>query len=254
MPYGLYLSAEGADAQSKRLDIIANNLANVDTVGFKRQLAVFQARYAEATERGQDVPGSGSINDIGGGVLVRQTETDFSPGPFKHTGLPTDMAIRGEGFFLVQRGGQDYLTRAGNFLVNERGELLTQYGRQQYTVLSDAGAPIVIDPDNGPWRLTPSGAVRQAGVVQHLAIVEPASLGDLVHVGENVFRPLAEVQTVPAARRSVVSGYLETSGVQPTTEMVDMIEASRALEANLNMMQTQDEMLAGLVQRVMRTA
>lgn len=253
MPYGLYLSAEGAHAQSTRLEIIANNLANVDTVGFKRQLAVFQARYAEATEQGEDFPGSGSINDVGGGVEVRETKTDFSPGPLKHTGVPTDMAIRGDGFFLVKKDDESFLTRAGNFFINQRGELVTQYGQEKYTVLNDAGAPVVIDRDNGPWQLTPSGSIRQAGALQNLAIVKPGSLGDLVTVGENLFRPLADVLPMPAAQRNVAGGYLEMSAVQPTLEMIEMIEASRAVEANINMMQSQDQMLAGLINRVMRT-
>jgi flagellar basal-body rod protein FlgF/flagellar basal-body rod protein FlgG len=68
MPYGLYLSADGAHSQAKRLEVVANNLANVDTVGFKRELAIFQAREAEATRRGEDYFGSGSVNDVGGGV------------------------------------------------------------------------------------------------------------------------------------------------------------------------------------------
>jgi flagellar basal-body rod protein FlgF len=254
MPYGLYLSAEGAHAQAARLETIAHNLANVDTVGFKRELAIFQARYAEETERGQDFPGSGTINDVGGGVWVSETKTDFSPGPLKRTGVPTDMAIRSQGFFLLQKDGETFLTRAGNFLVNERGELVTQYGQQKYAVLADDGSPVVIDPSNGPWELTPSAAVRQSGTVQNLAIVEPASLGDLARVGENVFKPLAETAPVAAGERSVAAGYLEMSGVEPTTEMVELIETSRAVEANLNMMQTQDEMLSGLVNRLMRSA
>lgn len=253
MPYGLYISAEGAHAQSMRLEVIANNLANVDTVGFKRELAVCQARYAEATEQGLDLPGSGSINDVGGGVVVRETKTDFSPGPFRQTGVATDMAIRGEGFFVVHKEGQQYLTRAGNFQLNELGELVTQSGGKKYAVLNDAGAPIVIDPDNGPWQLTSSGAIRQRGMVQSLAIVSPASLGDLVKTGENLFRPLADPEPVPRSARNVVAGYLEMSGVEPTTEMIEMIEASRAMEANVNMVQAQDEMLAGLINRVMRT-
>lgn len=254
MPYGLYISAEGAQAQSTRLEVIANNLANVDTVGFKRELAVCQARYAEATQQGLDVPGSGSINDVGGGVLVRETKTDFSPGPLKQTGVATDMAIKGEGFFVVEKEGQEYLTRAGNFQLNEIGELITQYGGRNCAVLNDAGAPIVIDPDNGPWQLSSSGAIRQRGMVQNLAIVAPASLGDLVKMGENLFRPLDDPKPVPLNARNVAAGYLEMSGVQPTTEMVEMIEASRAMQANVNMVQTQDQMLSGLINRVMRSA
>jgi len=249
MPYGLYVSAEGAQAQSRRLELLAHNLANVDTVGFKRQLAIFQARYAEATALGRDTPGSGSINDLGGGVFLRQTQTDFSRGPLKRTNIPTDLAIEGEGFFVVQRGEEKYLTRAGNFHLNHRGELVTE---QEYPVLNETGSPIVVDPANGPWSVTPWGGIRQPGMVQNLAIVRPASLGELVKWGENLFRPLAETQPVPLPQRRVVSGYLEMSGVQPTTEMVELIETSRAIEANVNMMQTQDQMLAGLVNRVLR--
>ena len=77
MSYGLYISAEGAQAQSQRLDVISNNLANVDTVGFKRDLAMFQARNAEAIDQGKAIAGSGSINNIGGGVSFKGSRTDF---------------------------------------------------------------------------------------------------------------------------------------------------------------------------------
>lgn len=249
MPYGLYISAEGAHAQTKRLEAIANNLANVDTVGFKRELAILQARYAEDTQRGRDYPGSGSVNDLGGGIWVRETKTDFSAGPLKRTEVPTDFAVDGDGFFVVQKGDEEYLTRAGNFRLTERGELVTTHG---YPVLNDNGNPIVIDRANGPWELTPTGLIRQRGVVQQVALVEPKSLGDLAKAGENLFRPLADTERVPAAKRRVVNGYLEQSQVQPTMEMIDLIEASRAVEANLNMMQTQDQMLSGLVSRLLR--
>lgn len=248
MPYGLYISAEGAHAQSKRLEVIANNLANVDTVGFKRDLAIFQARYAEETQRGRDFAGSGSINDLGGGIHVRETKTDFSPGPLKHTDVPTDIAIDGDGFFQVEKDGQKYLTRAGNFRLTDRGELVTTQG---YPVLNDSGTPIVIDR-NARWELSSKGEIRQRGQVQSLAVVQPKSLGDLAKAGENFFRPLADVEPVAAEKRRVVSGYLEQSQVQPTMEMMDLIESSRAVQANLNMMQTQDQMLSGLVSRLLR--
>lgn len=250
MPYGLYISAEGALAQSQRMEVIANNLANLETPGFKRELAVFQARYAEAIEQGRDYPGSGSINDVGGGVMLSHTQTDFAPAPTKRTGANNDFAILGEGFFVVQKGDQQYLTRAGNFQWTAEGNLVTQQG---YAVLSDGGTPIAIDPAGGPFEVTPSGAIRQGGSAQTLALVKPHSLGDLVKVGENLFRPLAETQPLAEAERRVGWGYLEMSSVRPTTEMVQLIEAARAVEANINMMQTQDQMVAQLVARVMRT-
>lgn len=250
MPYGLYISAEGANAQSQRLQIIANNLANVDTVGFKRELAILQARYAEEIEQGLATPGSGSINDLGGGVQLRATKTDFSQGKLKNTGVPTHFAIEGEGFFAVEKDGTEYLTRAGNFRLTDGGQLVTQQG---HAVLSDAGTPIIISRPNEPWSATSSGGISQAGTVQNLAIVKPASLGDLVKSGENLFRPLADPQPVPVAERNVLDRHLEASGVQPTKEMIEMIEASRVLEANVNMVKTQDEMLSGLVNRLMRS-
>jgi flagellar basal-body rod protein FlgF/flagellar basal-body rod protein FlgG len=249
MPYGLYISAEGAQAQAKRLEVVANNLANVDTVGFKRDLALFQARYAEAIQEGLAMPGSGSINDLGGGIMVQQTVTDFSPGPMKRTDVPTDMAIQGDGYFVVQKGEDKLLTRAGNFQLTAAGELITPQG---YPVLNEDESPMIIDPANGPWELTPTGSIRQRGVSQNLALVRPASPGDLVKQGENLFRPLAQAEAIPAEERRVTGGYLEASGVQPTTELITMIEASRAIEANISLMQTQDQMLSGLVNRVLR--
>ena len=239
----MYISAEGAQAQTRRLEVVANNLANVDTVGFKRELAVFQARYAEAIQRGQATAGSGSINDIGGGIKVSASETDFSPGPMKFTKTPTDMAIDGDGFFVVDKGGEHFLTRAGNFRLTDRGQLVTQQG---YPVLSENSSPITVDPAGGDWRLDGSGTLRQQGNAQNLAVVQPQSPGDLSKASENLFRPLADPHPVPAAERHVISGYLEQSGVKPTSEMMEMIEASRAVEANVNMMQTQDQMLSDL--------
>jgi len=249
VPYGLYLSADGAHAQARRLEVIANNLANVDTVGFKRDLAIFQARYAEEIAQGVDVPGSGSINDVGGGTMLLQTQTDFSPGPVKRTGMPTDVAIDGDGFFLVRKGDQNYLTRAGNFRLTDRGELVTQQG---YPVLSETGAPVVIDMAAGPFQITPDGVVRQRGAAVALALVRPAPNSGLVKVGENLFRPQGDPQPLPAGQRRVAAGYLEMSGVRPTSEMVQLIEATRAIEANLQLMQAHDQMLSGLVNRLLR--
>ena len=249
MPYGLYISAEGAHAQSKRLEVIANNLANVDTVGFKRDLAVFQARYAEAIQEGLMPPNEGRLEDVGGGVEFLETKTDFAPGPLKHTRQKTDVAIEGDGFFVVEKDGEEFLTRAGNFMVTASGELRTQQG---YAVLSDSGMPIVVNPQDDTWQITRSGSLRQLGTVQNLAVVRPNSLDELMKVGENLFRPAAEPEAVPLNERRIAPGYVEGSGVKATSEMTAMIEASRVLEANLNLMKSQDEMLSGLVNRVLR--
>jgi flagellar basal body rod protein FlgG len=233
-----------------RLEVIANNLANVDTVGFKRELAVCQSRYAEAIQQGLQMPGSGAVEDIGGGVTVRQTKTDYSAGPLKRTEIPTDLALDGDGFFVARKADETLLTRAGNFRMTPSGELVTQQG---YPVLSDTGTPIVANPENGSWTVDPFGTLRQRdGASQNLGVVRPVSYSDLVKVGENLFRSLAATEPVPPGQRRVAPGYLELSAVRPTTEMTDLIEASRLLEANVNMMKAQDQMLSGLVNRVLR--
>lgn len=251
MPYGLYISAEGAHAQNKRLEVLANNLANVETTGFKRDLTILQARYAEETQRGMDYPGSRTINDISGGVLVKKTATDYEPGPMKRTGTSTDMAVNGDGFFVIRKGGRDLLTRAGNFMLNADGRMTTQDGDP---VLDQDANPIDIDPEAGPWQLTPDGGIAQDGQVTYLALVNPRSLGDLVKIGDNCFRPLAPVRPVEPEQRQVVNGFLEMSDVRPTLEMMDMIEASRGFEANVNMIRNQDQMMGSLVNRVLKPA
>jgi len=249
MPYGLYIAAEGAHAQAKRLEVIANNLANVDTAGFKRQLAIFQARYAEAIEQGEDQPGSGSINQVGGGVMVRETPTDFTPGPLERTEIPTDVALEAEGFFLVEKDGQRFLTRAGNFRLSSRGELVTQQG---YLVLGEDGAPIVLPQPSRPFDINSAGEIVQGGFRRLLAVVKPASGDTPERVGENLFRTQNEPEPLPPAQRKVLQGFLERSGVRPALEMLELIEASRLIEANLNLVKAQDQMLSGLVGRLLR--
>jgi len=230
------------------MEVLSNNLANVDTPAFKRDLAVFQARFAEETSRGQDRPGSGSINDVGGGVWMSGTITDFSQGTLKTTNHPTDVAINGDGFFVIDQHGKPYLTRAGNFMVNDLGELITQSGDH---VMSEEDTPLVINPDT-PWRISPDGALEQDGDKTFLKMVQPRHLSDMVKQGENMYRSLGPVEPLEEEARHVVSGHLEMSGVRPTLEMLDLIETSRVFEANITMIRNHDSMLNSLVNRVLR--
>lgn len=248
MPYGLYISAEGALVQSRRLETVANNLANVNTVGFKRDLALFQARYAEEIVQGRSAPGERTANDLGGGVEVRETRTDYSQGAFKNTDIATDFAIKGDGFFAVRAPDGDYLTRAGNFAMLPTGELVTQQG---HAVLDDGGAPIRIESQ--PWKFTHDGGILQNdGTLIRLGMQRPASLGDLIKVGENLFRPMGPVTPLEASQRHVVQHHIELAGVSATTEMMNMIEASRAFEANVNLIRNQDQMLGTMIGRLLK--
>lgn len=250
MPYGIYISAEGANAQSRKLDTISNNLANVETVGFKRELAILQSRAAEAVSRGKVIPGRGALEDLGGGVEFRETKTDFAEGPMKYTKDPKNLAIHGDGFFQVKKGDQTFLTRAGNFQITSKGELITQQG---YSVLNDSGQPVLLNPEVKTYEFSDAGELTQPGSSpQKLALVVPESFDELTKQGENLFSCSTAPKAVPDGQRKVASGYLEASTVKPTIEMTAMIEASRIFEANINMIKTQDQMLGGLISQVLR--
>ena len=142
-----------------------------------------------------------------------------------------------------------FLTRAGNFELNSRGELVTPQG---YSVLDESGSPVAINPEVKQWDISDAGAMRQPGNTQNLAIVRPASDESLVKYGDNLYRSTGRAEGVPPDQRRVAPGCLEMSGVSPTTEMTAMIEASRLFEANVSMMQTQDHMLSSLIGQVLK--
>ena len=252
MYYGLYTSAAGAHAQNQKVEVLSNNLANVDTVGFKRELALLEARESEAIERGQDYLGSGSLNGLGGGVRMNESATDFSLGVMKSTGIPTDLAIdTPNAFFIAQRGDEQLLTRAGNFHMSADGRLLTQEGD---AVLGSDLAPIQLDAAL-PWRLLPGGVLEQAGEQREIGLRRPQSLRNLLKVGQNYFSAREEALTaVPNEERRIRGGVLEMSGVNPMQEMVELIAASRGYETNIKMIQHHDGMLGSLVNRMLRAS
>lgn len=249
MTYGMYMSAAGANAQNHRLEVLSHNLANINTAGFKPHMAILQARQSEAVQQGEVSPQQTGVDHLGGGVGIQPAETIFQQGPIRQTGRRTDFAINdNESFFSVQRGDNELLTRAGNFLFDAQGILVTNHGDP---VLSASGDRIRINP-NLPFEVTNDGAVVQGTQRQLLKLVRPASLGDISRVGDNLFQPLTSVNAVTDQNRNVTSGALEHSAVEPTMAMMELIEASRVYEANIRMIQTQNDSMEQLIGRVLR--
>jgi flagellar hook-basal body protein len=129
MNYGMYLSATGVLTNSYRQDVIANNLANAETVGFKRNLALFHERLAESiTARQSGAPDSHGFNPLfdlmTGGLLASPTAVDTRQGELEHTGNTLDVAIQGSGYFVVQHGNDKHLTRDGRFMLDRAGSLI----------------------------------------------------------------------------------------------------------------------------------
>ena len=247
----MYISAEGASAQQRRLEVIANNMANSDTVGFKQDVPTFQARYAEAIQRGLASPGDQSINNIGGGVKMFDIATDYSEGQFSTTNKQFDFAINGSGFFHIQgEDGKVYLSRAGDFSLDAKGRLVTNQGH--FPVLDQQFSEITIDGDL-PWYMTPDGFLVQDGGAKAIGLSEPQSVAELEKVGNNMFRPTGKIDPVPLHERNVRQGFLELSGSNPISQTMSMIESTRAFEANSRMIQAQDSAIGTLVSRVLRS-
>lgn len=247
MIYGLYVSTLGALIQDAKGDVIANNLANVNSTGFKRDVAVFRVRPPEPREDiSIESAGPVMLEEIGGGAYIAEVVTLLSQGLLKETGRGLDIALDGEGFFVVSDGSERYYTRAGNLKV-EGGYLVNQDG---HYVLDDTGREIAVASED--IYISADGAVYDAGSpVARLAVVKPSAPGDLRKVGATLFAPSAGATEVPSEAK-VLGGFLELSDVNPTVEMVNMIEALRAYEANMELLRIQDRTLERAVNDVGR--
>jgi len=247
MLYGMYVSAAGALANSYRQDVVANNLANAETVGFKRDLALFRSRPTQAQERGSRQATNGLLERLGGGVFALPTYTDFTPASLEETGNPFDVALQGRGFLTVQGETGLAYTRDGQLALDERHRLVTQSGRR--AVLDDRGAAIVLDPDQ-PFKVDEAGVVNQAGaVVARLGVVDFADSRALRKQGASLY--VAGNGAGPRPAGAVVAqGALETSGAAPLEELTAMIKAQREFQNNVEALRLQDQMLGLAVTRL----
>jgi flagellar basal-body rod protein FlgF len=250
MLYGLYLSAQGAQARSTQLDVVANNLANAGTNSFKRDLAVFQAHRSYDSEYGNSANVPYGLSDSVGGMTIAETHTDFTQGSLQKTGGTFDLAISGPGYFRINNGSEEMLSRDGRFTQNANGDLLTADGG--YRVLSTEGAPIRISDEAVSVEIAEDGTINEraadgsVNVAARIGLVQPGNQRALQKVGENLYRTDSGVSPVDDGTH-LVQGFLESSGVNPVVETMRMIEASRGFETNLNMIKFQDESLARLL-------
>lgn len=261
MSYGLYVSAEGAHAQEYRMRVIANNIANVETPGFKRELAMQQARHAERIHWGDDYPGSGSMNDISGGVKTIGTQTEFEKlGTVMETGEKTDVCIAEPNAWFVYRNmqtGEDFLSRAGNFQILADGSLVAQSGTTKFAVLDEDLEPMRLEnPEDPRWTIRDDGTLQEpaGGLETRFALVRPVTQHNMIRMRENVYQSLDGFEAIPDNDRNVRQNMLEGSSVNPAAEMIEMIVASRAIETNIKMMQSQDDITGGLISRVLRVS
>jgi flagellar basal body rod protein FlgG len=247
MQYGLYVSAAGALANSYQQDVVANNLANAETVAFKRDLALVRARQTQAQENGPRQWTNDLLERLGGGVFALPTATDFSPGSLERTGRTYDVALAGPGFFRVQLDGQVAFTRDGRLRIDEQNRLVMQ--ATDRPLLDVTGKAISLDATE-PFQIDERGVISQDGeIVAQLAVVDVSDTDRLRKQGQSLYVATGAVESTPATTPTR-QGMLESSGVEPVQELMNLIKAQRAFQQNLSALQIQDQTLGLAVKQV----
>jgi flagellar basal body rod protein FlgG len=248
MMYGLYLSAAGLQAEEYRQAVTANNLANANTNGFKRDLAVIQTRLNATKEDPMMAKYRMPVlSDQGGGVFASPTMIDLKQAALTPSANQSDFALQGPGFFTVagDKPNEKLLTRDGQFLINNNGNLImATTGRK---VLDSTGSEISVNPTI-PIQVLANGDIKQAGAtVATLGVVDVSNPKSLTKIGENLLT-VDDPKTLVAKddATAVKQNAVESSGVDPMTEMVNMLEGQRVFEANAKMLTWQDGMLQQL--------
>lgn len=259
----LYTAASGMTAQQLNVDTISNNLANVNTAGYKKETTNFKSLLYTNLKGPEDEAvnaNTTSVNQVGHGVRSLSNSRNYASGILQQTENPTDIAIVGNGFFAIDNDGEELYTRDGSFrfsLLEDEGSyaLVTADG---YPVLSTEDESIIIGSEVPAEKLT----IGQDGTISYMdedgikteiaqiKIVQFTNRAGLEATGSNLYKataasgePLIEGEDEGLTRSTLRTGYLEGSNVQLAEEMVNLIIAQRAYEVNSTAIQTADDMM-----------
>lgn len=218
---------------TSQLRVVANNIANLSTTGFRAEDVIFSEHVAalDGGHRSLSMATAAAHNVVS------------SQGTLTQTGGPFDLAIEGEGFFLIETPAGERLTRAGAFTPNENGDLVTMDG---FRVLDSGGAPVFIPQGAGPVGIAPDGTISAGGQpVGQIGLVVPADATGLVR--EDGVRFRSEEGFDPAPEGRMLQGFLEESNVNPILEIGRMIEVQRAYELGQSFMDKEDERIRSAI-------
>jgi flagellar basal-body rod protein FlgG len=248
----MWSAATGMGAQQLRLDIISNNLANVNTTGFKKSRGDFEDLIYQTTRQaGGELPGGGQVPtslQVGLGVRPVAINKIFSQGDYVHTENELDLAIEGKGFYKVISNGLEYYTRAGAFKIDKDGFVTTANGdrvQPEFTV----PATTTYSSIDSSGKITCYGPTNTTVATGQVSLYTFPNQAGLSNVGRNLFQ-VTEASGEPTEGKpgvdgvgTVAQGYLEVSNVNVMEEMVNMIITQRAYELNSKAIQTADQML-----------
>lgn len=261
MMRSLYSAVAGLQVHQIKMDVLANNISNVNTTGFKKGQVTFQdmlSQTAKLAQEGADDIGGINAQQIGLGVQVGSIRNIQTQGASSTTGYSTDLMIQGEGYFMLSDGVNTYYTRAGAFSIDNNGYLV-----------NPSNGMILCDEDQDAIRFTDYGgniSVTSNGTISYVddegkpvtngpvvGLATFSNYGGLIKVGENMY-----VESLSSGKATVtspgtgssgtlISGALEMSNVDLAQEFVDMIIAERGFQANSKSIRTADEMLQELI-------
>lgn len=220
----------------RRMDIIANNVANMTASGFRAETLLAEQVPVSAGERQ-------TINFVQDVALVR----DLTPGAMIPTSNPLDLAIEGQGYFVVGTEEGERYTRSGQFRLNDLGEITTA---SDHSVLDDGGAPLAIPAGAGPITIAPDGTVSTPDtVIGRLALVNFDDPQTMEKAGEGLYRTDQAPQ--PAVDARVIQGMIEGSNVRPVVEMTDMMSTLRAYQGTQKIIDAHHELERRMIERML---
>lgn len=230
MNSGMYAAISGNIVAMQRMEVITNNLANINTVGFKKDRFIFNTMLDSAKNPTQP---AGTLTDPPDLVT-----TDFSAGPLKQTSNPLDLALDGSGFFVVKTPQGKAYTRQGNFHLDGNGKVVTSDGYE----VQAGGGPVIIK--GGKVDINEKGELSVDGQqVTTLSVVDFPKPYRLQKIGSAMFVPIETgITEQPATGTQVKQGALEDSNVQPLLELTNLIETTRLYESSVKTIQNYDEM------------
>ena len=226
-----FIALSRQSALRRQMDVVANNVANMNTAGFKGERMMF-VEHLVKSKGGEKILGDrlSYVRDI-------STMRDLSDGPLEKTGNPLDLAITGDGYFMVQTDVGNQYTRNGRFQLDEGGQLVTQAGDP---VLSDGGQPFFFAPGDSKISVGRDGTVSTTnGALGRIAVVSFDNQHQLRPGAGGMYTTEAEAK--PVERPAVVQGMLEGSNIQPVAEMSRLIEVQRTYEGVRNFLEKEDE-------------
>ncbi len=235
MTNSIYTTLSRQIGLMREMDLVANNIANLSTTGYRRQGVVF----AEHVRQTGPAEPSLSMTEAKARIV------DLQQGTVEETGGSLDLAIRGDGFFMVETGEGPRLTRAGAFAVDAAGTVVSAAGD---ALLDDGGAPIVLPPGGGAVSIARDGTVSAGQTpVGRVGLFRPADPKDLVYQAGTLFQ--AEGGVVPQeGEAEILQGYVEHSNVDPVGEIARMIAVQRAYELGQKLLDREDQRLRDLIQ------